>query len=1001
MQNRGAIILLAVLLALVSVYQLSFTGRAYMVKRDAARYAQGDLVKELNYLDSIASLPKEQWSFLGNTFRQVQEKEINLGLDLRGGMNVMLEVGVEDIVMALSNYSDDPVFLAAMDEARRRQRENPGNFIDHFRAAFEQIDSDARLAAIFSTVELRDKVNFNSSNDDVVRVLKEESEVAVNNAFNILRTRIDRFGVAQPNISRVEGGSRIVIGLPGVKDPQRVRSLLQGTASLEFWETYENSELFGYLNQANDLLRDIEATALEREIEEEAETEEEAEELLAAIADTAEVEESLLDIIARGETEEVEPETMEEFALLNPLFGTLNPMLDRSGSPLPGSVIGISHSRDTARVNRYMAMDRVRSIFPRDVRFFWSQIPYAGTEHYYELHAIKVTTREGRAPLDGGAITSARPSQGTIGTDIRVTMSMNAEGARTWARMTRDNIDRNIAIVLDGYVRSAPRVQNEIRGGSSEITGGFTLNEAEDLSNILRSGRLPAPARIVYDTVVGPSLGQQAVESGLRSFIIAFLIVLLYMVFYYSRRAGLVADIALLVNMFFLIGVLASIGAVLTLPGIAGIVLTIGLSVDANVLIYERIREEIRAGKGIRLAIADGYRNAYSAIIDGNVTTLLTGVVLLLFGTGPIKGFATTLVIGILTSLFSAVFITRVIYDTMLRKNMKLTFAIKPTENFLRSPKFNFLGVRKLTYVISFVVISVGVLSLATRGLSLGIDFTGGRTYIVAFDEPVETEDIANALGEVFEQNPEVITYGTENQVKISTQYRIEESGVDSEVEITLYEGLRNFLEGVTLEQFLDDYRVGSETVGPTIARDIKIKALWAVSIALIVIFIYMFIRFRNWQFGLGAVASLVHDTLFVLGVFSLGYGFLPFSLDIDQAFIAAILTVIGYSVNDSVVVFDRIREYRTLYRKRPRMEVMNLALNSTLSRTVNTSFTTGMVLLIIFIFGGEVIRGFVFALLLGVLVGTYSSLFVGTPLVYDTLAKEEPPKEKEKGNRK
>lgn len=988
MQNKGAIVFLAITLALVSIYQLSFTGATYKVKRDARNYAGGDLNRELNYIDSIASLPKEEWNFLGFTFRECQAKEINLGLDLKGGMNVILEVAVEDIVKALSNYSADRNFNEALIIAKQRQSESQADFLDLFREAYEELDPNARLAAIFSTIELKDKINFNSTNEDVIGVLKTESEGAIDNAFNILRTRIDRFGVTQPNITRLEGRGRILIELPGVKDPQRVRDLLQGTASLEFWETYENGEVLPYLSQANDLLKGIVSAQQPA-----ATAERDSTAGGTAVADTtaAAGQESLLDMLGQKQ-DTTAAGSLEEFTQQNPLFGLLRPSVTPEGQTIPGSVIGMAHFRDTARVNRYLAMNQIRAIFPRDMRFYWSQEPfkYDDSKAFYELHAIKITTRDGRAPLDGGAITAARPSTGITGSDIKVDMSMDSEGAKVWARMTRENIGRCIAVVLDGYVRSAPRVSVEIKGGNSEISGDFTLEEAEDLANILKSGKLPAPARIIQDTVVGPSLGKEAIRSGMNSFLIAFLIVLSYMVFYYSHRAGLVADTALLANMFFMMGVLASLNAVLTLPGIAGIVLTIGMSVDANVLIYERIKEELRAGKGIKLAVADGYRNAYSAIIDGNVTTLLTGVVLYVFGTGPIKGFATTLVIGIITSLFSAIFITRIIYDTMLKRNNTLTFSTRLTENFLQKVNINFIGLRKTFYIVSAILITIGIGSLFTRGLSQGIDFTGGRTYIVKFDQTVRTDDVASSLGLVFGQNPQVVTYGSDNQVKITTKYRVDEPGVDSEVEETLYNGLSGFLPGVTLEQFLENYRIGSETVGPTIALDIKIKALWAIGLSLLVMFFYIFIRFRNWQFGLGAVVSLLHDTLFVLGIYSIAYGFLPFSLDIDQSFIAAILTVIGYSVNDTVIVFDRIREYKGIYRKRPRAEVMNMALNSTLSRTLNTSFTTLIVLFAIFLFGGEVIRGFVFALLIGIGVGTYSSLFVATPIVYDTLGKSD-----------
>jgi SecD/SecF fusion protein len=618
----------------------------------------------------------------------------------------------------------------------------------------------------------------------------------------------------------------------------------------------------------------------------------------------------------------------------------------------------------------------------------WSQNPYKydPTKTLYELHAIKVTTRDGRPPLDGDVITSARTSSGVTGSEIKVDMTMNAEGSKTWARMTRENIDRCLAVVLDGYVRSNPVVQNEITGGSTEITGNFTIEEADDLANILKSGKLPAPARIISDTVVGPTLGKEAIQSGFISFVIAFALVLFYMIFYYSKSAGTISDIALVANIFLLFGVLASLSAVLTLPGIAGIVLTMGMAVDANVLIYERIREELRAGKGIKLAIADGYKRAYSAIIDSNVTTILTGVVLYLFGTGPIKGFATTLVIGILTSLFTAIFITRLIYEFLLKRNAKLTFDIKLTANILKHTHIDFIGMRKYFYIGSIAVTVLGVGSLFVRGLSQGIDFTGGRTFVVRFDEGVKTADVAKNLTVTFGELPQVVTFGSVNQVKITTKYKIEETGVEDEVETKLYDGLKGMVGGNPgRDEFLTKYLKSSETIGPAIATDIKIKAVYAVVIALIIIFFYIFMRFRNWQYGFGAVASLFHDTLFVIGIYSLLWGILPFSMEIDQAFIAAILTVIGYSVNDTVIVFDRLREYIPLYRKRPLKETLNMAMNATLSRTINTSLTTLLTVIAIFIFGGAVIRGFVFALMIGITVGTYSSIFIASMLMYDT----------------
>jgi SecD/SecF fusion protein len=633
----------------------------------------------------------------------------------------------------------------------------------------------------------------------------------------------------------------------------------------------------------------------------------------------------------------------------------------------------------------------------------WSQNPYKydPTKSLYELHAIKITTRDGRPPLDGDVITSARTSSGLTGSEVKVDMTMNSEGAKTWARLTRENIGRCLAVVLDGYVRSYPRVQNEITGGSTEITGDFTIEEADDLANILKSGKLPAPARIISDTVVGPTLGKEAIHSGFVSFMIAFALVLAFMIFYYSKSAGTIANIALAANVFLLFGVLASLNAVLTLPGIAGIVLTMGMAVDANVLIFERIREELRAGKGVKLAVADGYKHAYSAIIDSNVTTLLTGIVLYIFGTGPIKGFATTLVIGILTSLFTAIFITRIIYEALLKRNKDLHFSIKITANLFKHTKIDFIGLRKYFYVVSGAILLAGIVSLFVRGLNPGIDFTGGRTYVIRFDNPVKTEDIAARLTPEFGELPQVVTYGNVNQVKITTKYKINESGVDDEVETKLYDGLKGLVGGnISKEDFLSKYRVSSETVGPIVAADITINAFYAVGIALVLIFFYIFLRFRYWQYGFGAVMSLFHDVLLVIGVYSIFWGIMPFSMEIDQAFIAAILTVVGFSVNDTVIVFDRLREYIPLYRKRPMKEVLNMAINSTLSRTINTTLTVVLTIVAMFIFGGAVIRGFMFALLVGIGTGVYSSVFVATALMYDTSPKgnaDEDPRAKKK----
>jgi SecD/SecF fusion protein len=978
MQNKGLITALAIALALVCIYQLSFTATSFKVKKEARVYAAGDLNKEVNYMDSVASLPKDKWGFLGNTFKEVQQKELNLGLDLKGGMNVILEISVEDIVRALSNFSTDKTFNDALALAKQKKLLGNEDFIALFVRSFEEIDPNARLAAVFGTVELKDRINFNSTNQDVQKVLEEEANSAIDNAFNVLRNRIDRFGVVQPNISQLQPRGRILVELPGVKDPQRVRDLLQGTANLEFWETYENSEVIGYLVQANEYLKTIQPAATTGVTD------------TVAVADTT-AEKSLLDIVSSDTTAVSESSNLEEFTRQNPLFGLLRPNVSQDGQPVPGCLIGFAAGKDTSRVNTYLKMNQVKSLFPRELKFYWSQNPYKydDTKTLYELHSIKITTRDERAPLTGDVVTSARPSTGVTGSDIKVDFSMNGEGAKIWQRMTRDNIGRCIAVVLDDYVRSYPRVQNEISGGNTEITGDFTLEEAEDLANILKSGKMPAPAHIISDTVVGPSLGKAAINNGMKSFIIAFIVVLLYMVFYYGRSAGLVSDIALMVNLFFMMGVLVSLNAVLTLPGIAGIVLTIGMSVDANVLIFERIKEELRGGKGVKQAIADGYKGASSAIIDSNLTTLLTGVILYFTGTGPIKGFASTLVIGIITSLFSAVLVSRLIYEWLLKKNLNLKFSAPYTQNFMQGLHINFIGLRKYGYIFSITLTLLSVVVLSTKGLSKGIDFTGGRTYIVKFEKPVNTEEIANLLSDELGGDPMVVTFGSVNQVKISTKFKVEDPAATDEVNGLIYSGLKDLVPGVDQATFINDYIISSETVGPTIARDQAGKAVWAIVLALIGMFLYIFIRFRKWQYGVGSLVTVAHDVIIVLGIYTILQGVMPFSMDIDQAFIAAILTVVGYSINDTVVIYDRIREYLPLYRKRPTKEVYNMALNSTLARTLNTGMATIFVLIIVFIFGGEVIRGFIFALLFGIVFGTYSSLFISTPVLYETTRKK------------
>ncbi len=985
MQNKGLIRIFAILLALICVYQLTFTYKARKVERDAVEYAQGDKMKEIQYLDSISG--EVVYNLLGlkeYTYKDVKALEMNLGLDLKGGMNVTLEVSVVEMVRSLANYSTDTTFNAAINLARKMQENSQDDFVTLFGRAFEEVDPNARLAAIFNTLELKEKVKFNSTNAEVIDVIREETDAAIDNSFNIIRTRIDRFGVAQPNVQPLQTRGRILVELPGIDNPERVRKLLQGTAKLEFWETYDNQEVYPYLLQINQKL--VEVLGLEEAQEataEEAETTEEE--------TTDETEEgSLLEELESEEADSTAAvDNMEQFRKQYPLFAVMTPSTTPDGQFYPGPVVGTSHHKDTAAVNTYLNMPQVKTLIPRSLKFRWTSKAVDEGENFYRLIAIKVTSRDGQAPLDGDVIVDARQDYEQFGSRPEVSMTMNAEGAKTWARLTKENINKSIAIVLDGYVRSFPTVNTEITGGRSSITGLETVEEAKDLANILKSGKMPAPANIIQEEIVGPSLGREAIQSGMWSFAIAFSLVLIYMLFFYSKRAGLTANMALLANLFFVIGVLASIGAVLTLPGIAGIVLTIGMSVDANVLIYERIQEEVKAGKGMKLAITDGYKNAYSAIIDGQVTTLLTGVVLYLFGSGPIKGFATTLIIGIFTSLFSAIFLTRLIFERQLAKGGKITFTSKITDTWLRATNIKFLDKRKIFYFVSAAVIVVSLLSIFTRGFNYGIDFKGGRTYVVRFEEDVKVAEVGEALAAVYGEAPEVKTFGGNNQVKITTEYKIEElsADVDNEVEQLLLQGLNQggFLDNVSMDEFISDYRQSSQKVGPTISDDIKNDAMIAISFSLIIIFLYILVRFRNWQYGLGALAALAHDTTIVLGIFSIFYGILPFSLEIDQAFIAAILTVVGYSINDTVVVFDRIREYIGLHPKRSREENTDNALNSTLRRTFSTSLSTFVVLLAIFLFGGTSIQGFTFGLLVGVVVGTYSSLFIATPVAFDT----------------
>lgn len=984
MQNKGLFLTLITAVSLACLYALSFTFFTKKVERNAQSYAAGDFEKERNYLDSMSS--KEVYPLFGYTYQECKEREINLGLDLRGGMNVTMEVALPDILIALSDHSKDKNFNKAIALAKEEQKNSQDNFIDIFLQKFEEIAPNAKLSSIdiFGMRLKKQGVNENTTNKKVIKILKKEADAVIDNTFNVLRTRIDKVGLTQPNITKADIAGRIVIELPGVKDPERIRKLLQGAANLEFWEIYTPSEIFPVLSIANEKIKELKSLGIN-------ENGEVAETATAKATNTATLQTDSLSLgLEEGKKEDVVDEKN-------------NPLMSLFAYGQQGGVVSVK-KQNMSKVQKYLNMPQIKEIFPANMKIFWGGQPTKqGGAEFYDLYVAKVNTPNGQAPLTGDVMVDASQGYSNRGgvNSPSINMTMDNEGAKVWAKLTRkvattyagSKEPGQIAIILDNLVYSAPSVKEEINSRTSEITGNFTIQEAQDLATKLKSGKLPVPAQIVSEEVVGPSLGKEQVSSGMISFLIAFALVLLYMLFFYSKGAGLVANIALIANLFFVFGVLASFGAVLTLPGIAGIVLTIGMSVDANVLIYERVSEELAAGKHIKKAVSDGYKNALSAIIDGNVTTFITGLILFLFGSGPIKGFATTLMIGIITSLFAAIFITRLIIENRLERGKNITFTTKLTENWLKNTAIDFLGKRRIMFIISGTLILVGIISLATRGLNKGVDFTGGHTYVVAFDEAVNTQDIVKSLKEVYGTQPEVKTYGGSNQVKITTKYKIDEEGaeVDDEVETLLYEGLKDYLpKDTTKEQFLENNRTMSQKVGPTIADDIKRDAFVATGFALLFIFLYILLRFRNWRYGLGAVTALAHDILIVLGIFSIAYGFLPFSLEIDQAFIAAVLTVVGYSINDTVIVFDRIREYLGLHPRAKQYNVINNALNSTLRRTFSTSLSTSVVLLAIFMFGGTSIKGFVFALLVGIVVGTYSSLFIATPIAYEMTKKDK-----------
>ena len=990
MQSKGAIKLLAVLLALACVYQLSFTFKTRSVEKKASEYAaqfpldqQGEA--EQHYLDSVQNLGVYNLGFKKFTYKECKEKELNLGLDLKGGMNVMLEVQVEDVVKALAGDSQhDPAFVGAIAEANAALKDGTSkDYISDFVKAYQRLSNGGSLAAIFVSPDRKD-ITLESSDADVEKILKKETDAAIAASFNVLRSRIDHFGVTQPNIMRLPNSHRILVELPGVKEPQRVRDLLQGTASLEFWLTYDAREVLPALAAADKLVKAELAELPAATQPETASAEAEAVGEQTASGDAAGLiaEIGADSVAAAGQVDAGRYDRTQ-----NPLLAVLDP------SYAGGAAIGAAYKADMAAVNEYLANPAVRELFPADIDFKWGVKGDDKIDGRYYLYAIKVSTPDGKAPLDGSVVTSATEQYAQRGATAEVSMTMNGEGTQEWARLTGENIGKCIAIVLDGYVYSAPRVNTKIDKGSSQITGDFTIQEAKDLANVLNSGKVPAPAKIIQDTVVGPSLGQESINAGMLSFVIAFILVLLYMGLFY-KTAGWMSDVALLTNVFLLMGVLVSFGAVLTLPGIAGIVLTMGMAVDANVIIYERIKEELRGGKGLSLAI-----------IDGNLTTIITGIVLFIFGNGPVQGFATTLIIGIITSFFSAVFITRLLIEWIVARWGHISFSRKWSENFLNNTHFDFIRVRKVGYTIAVVLIALSCISFVARGLNLGAEFTGGRAYVIRFDKAVSAEEVRQNLGEAFSQHAgadasaisfEVKQYGNENQMRIVTQYRYDDTSDEAtaEVEQIIFDALKPLYSyDISFEQFRNTQTdvngiLTADKIGPSIAKDMTWNAIYSVLFSLIAIGLYITFRFKRWQWASGATLALAVNALFIIGLFSMLYGFVPFNLEVNQAFIAAILTIIGYAINDTVVVFDRIREYLGLYPKRNLKDNVNNAINSTLSRTINTSGTTLVTLLAIFFFGGETIRGFIFALTVGVIVGTVATIFIATPVAYDLMAK-------------
>ena len=992
MQNKGIVIVLAVLMTLASIFYLSFSVATNYYDSEAAKIK--DPIAQQDYKDSV--------KYLGiYSYQRCLETQIGLGLDLKGGMNVILEISVPDVVETLADHKTDAAFVKSMEQAKKEEETSQSDFISLFIKYYRQNAPGHRLAEIFATQQLKGQVSTQSSDKEVEKALRSQVQSAIDNSYNVVRNRIDKFGVVQPNIQKLEGQEgRIMVEMPGVREPERVRKLLQGSANLEFWETYNSEEITPYLRQLDQTManggevkKDTAATEKKDDAAEKAEV---AEKTSPAKLKVNANKNSAAKAAASSESAQ-----MAQAKKTNPLFAVLQ--LAPQGSL---SVVGYANVRDTAAVNKIIYSAAAKQVLPSDLKLLWGAKPADGlsVKNVYELYALKVTQSNGHAPLEGDVITDAKDEFDQMSNRPSVSMSMNSDGARRWAEMTKANINKAIAIVLDGAVYSAPRVNGEISGGNSQITGNFTIEDTKDLANTLKSGRMPAPARIVQEDVVGPTLGAQSIQQGLISFAVAFILLMLYMVLMYDFIPGMMANFALLVNLFFTLGILTSFQAALTMPGIAGIVLTLGMAVDANVLIYERTKEELRKGKALREAIKAGYGNAFSAIFDSNLTSIITGVILFVFGTGPVRGFATTLIIGICCSFFTAVYLTRLVYENRLAKDkwLKQNFTTRISRNFLQNNHVGFMNMYKKTFTVVGILIAVFVVSFFVRGLSKSIDFTGGRNYVVKLEKAVEPEDVSRALQTSFPNSSvSALALGTDHKtIRISTNYKIESNSptIDDEVEEILFKALSK--EGMVTQKSVEAFKnpdvraggsiISSAKVGPSVAKDITYGAIISVIFALIAIFLYILLRFRNLAFSLGASVALAIDTVVVLGFYSLLWNVVPFSLEIDQTFIGAILTVIGYSINDKVVVFDRIRENLGIYKKRDFFTIFNNSLNETLARTVNTSLTTLIVLLCIFILGGDSIRSFAFAMILGVIFGTLSSIFVAAPIAYMTLSRRD-----------